>query len=61
MLNPSDAEGTFVQCTKKRDIMKIILTLSCRYALDSSRGVRSDEYPCARVSGISQLFVNMSY
>ena len=35
-LNPYAADVTFVQCTKKQKIMKIISNLSCWYSLESS-------------------------
>ena len=50
MLNPFDAEVTFIKGTKT------FQTLPCWYSLDSPREVLSDEYPYARVSVISQLF-----
>ena len=56
-LNPSAAKVTFIQCTKKQKIMKIILTLSYWYSLESSYWVQSNEYTFATVSVISQLFI----
>ena len=38
--------------------MKIIETLSCRYSLDNSCLVLSDEYPCGRISVVFQDFVS---
>ena len=55
-VNPFNSEASFVQCTKKQKIMKIVLNQSCWYSLDSSRIVLSDEYPFARVSVISKGF-----
>ena len=52
----SDAEVTFLQCTKKEKIVKIILTLSCWYSLESSCRALSYEYPFARVSNIFHDF-----
>ena len=46
---------------KKQNIMKIILTLSCWYSLGSSHWALLDEYPCARVSVIFQLFLFASF
>ena len=57
-INPSNAEATFVQSTRKQRFLKIILTLSCWYSLDSSLRVLSDEYPFARVSVIFQFFLH---
>ena len=55
-VNPFADEGTSMQCTKKQKIMKIILTLSYWYSLNSSCWVLSDEYPSARVSVIIHVF-----
>ena len=41
-----------------KDFSKTILTLSCWYSLDSSRWVLSNDYPCARVSVIFQVFLH---
>ena len=46
-INPSNAETTFIQSTRMQLFWKNIYTLSCCYSLDSSRWVRSDEYPYA--------------
>ena len=59
-VNTSAAKVTFIQCTKKQRNMKIILTLSCWYSLESSCWALSDEYPFAMVSVISQLLVVIS-
>ena len=48
-VNPSNAETTYVQNTRKLRFLKTILTLSCWYSLESSRRVLSDEYLFARV------------
>ena len=53
---PSHAEATFVQSTGTQRLKKIILTMSCCYSLDSSRGVLSVEYPRARVSAFFHVF-----
>ena len=60
-LNPSNAKATFVQRTRTQRYMKNILTLSCWYSLDSSSLVLSDEYPCARISVIFQVFSIILY
>ena len=39
-------------------VLITIQPLSCWYSLESSHGVLSDEYPYARVSVISQLFLH---
>ena len=52
VFNPSNAKATFIQSTVMQRILKIILTLSCWYSLDSSRRVLLDEYPFARNSVI---------
>ena len=59
--NPSNAEATFVQSTRTQRFLKIFLTLSCWYSLDSSRQVLSDEYPFDRVSVIFQVFCIILY
>ena len=43
-VNPSNAEATFVQSTRTQILLKTIKSLSCRYSLDGSRRVLSDEY-----------------
>ena len=58
IINPSNAETTFVQSTRMQHFLKNIQTLSCWYSLDSSRLVLSDEYPYARVSVIFQFFLH---
>ena len=59
-LSPFAAVVTFVQCSKKQNLMKIILTLSYWYSLESSCWVLSDEYPFAMVLVIFQFFVIIS-
>ena len=39
--NPSNAEATFVQCTRTQRFLKTILTMSCWYSSDSSHWVLS--------------------
>ena len=56
-LNPSNAEATFVQSTRKQTFLWNIETLSCWYSLESSYWVLSDEYPCASDSVIFLDFV----
>ena len=56
-VNPFAAEVTFVQCTKKQIILKIIRTKSYGYSYESSHWVLSDEYPFARVSVIFPVFL----
>ena len=61
-LNPSNAEATFLRCTRTQKSLKTILILSCWYSLESSHWVLSDEYPFARVgfcdfSGFLHYFV----
>ena len=62
ILNPSNAEATFVQSTRTQRFLKISQTLSCWYSLESSRRVLSDEYPFSRVwvifPGFSHNFVS---
>ena len=58
LLNPSNAEATSAQSTMTQRFLKTSETLSCMYSLDSSRRVLSDEYPFARVSVISQVFLH---
>ena len=41
LVNPSNAEATFVQSTRTQRFLKTIQTLSCWYSLDSSRWVLS--------------------
>ena len=41
-----------------KTFLKTILTLSCWYLLDSSHHVLSDEYPCAKVPIIFQIFAS---
>ena len=46
LFNSSAAEVNFILCIKKqKKYIKIILTLSCWYLLESSRWVLPDEYP----------------
>ena len=60
-LNPSNAEATFISSTKTQRSLKTILTLSCRYSLDSSHWVLSDEYPWFWVSVIIIFFFIILY
>ena len=55
MINPPNAEATFVQSTRMQRFLTIILTLSCCYSFNSSQYVLPEEYPCARVLNILQL------
>ena len=48
--NTINADATFIQSTRTQSLLKIILTLSFWYSLDSSHRILSDEYPFARVS-----------
>ena len=52
----SMSKTTFVQWARMQRYLKTILTVSCRYSLDNSHCVLSNEYPHARVSGIFELF-----
>ena len=58
VLNPSNAESTFVQSTQMQRFLKTIKTMSCWYSLESSRRALSDEYPFARVSVIFRIFAS---
>ena len=55
-INPSNAEATFIKCTRMQKIMKIILTKSSGYSYESPGRELSDEYPFAMVSIISKVF-----
>ena len=55
-LNHFNAEATFVQRTRIAKTFEKHLNPACWYSLDSSYQVLSDEYPCARVSVIFQVF-----
>ena len=46
-INPSYAEATYVLSTRRQRFLKIFLTLSCWYSLDSPHVVLSNEYPYA--------------
>ena len=61
VLNPFNAEASFVQSTRTQRSLKTLLTLSSWYSLNSSRQVISDEYPFARCSVIFQVFYNFLY
>ena len=57
IVNPYNAEATFVQNTRIQSYLKTTLILPCWHSLDTSfRLVISDEYACARVSAIFQVF-----
>ena len=56
LVNPSNAEATFIQSTRTQIFSKTIETLPCWHSLESSRRVLSYEYPFARVSVIFQVF-----
>ena len=59
VLKPSNAAvATLVQSTKMQRFLKIILTLSCWYSLDSSYWVLLNEYPYARVWVIFSPFLH---
>ena len=55
-VNPSAAKVTFVESQKTEKIMKIIITLSCCYSLESPHWELSDEYPFAMVFSQFQAF-----
>ena len=52
--NPSNAEATFVQNTRRQRLLKTILSL-CWYSFDSSYCELSDEYPYAMISVICRV------
>ena len=59
VFNPSNAEATFIKCTRMQKIMRIILTKSSGYSYESPRWELSDEYPFDMVSVFFKFFKNL--
>ena len=54
VLNPYNAEATYIQSTKTQKFLKTTQTLSYWYSFNSSHWALLDEYPFVRVSVIFQ-------